>query len=523
MNAPEVDVAGKQAPFGVISVAADGTVDSANRKAANLLDAPLDELEGRSIGTTFPSSVSDTVPSAFPNPDEPDSVEEYYPDIDRWLEIHLVPRDPGALIYLQDAGYRKKLERQLTDQQTELDRVSGVTELISAILTDLMGASTREAIADTICHHLGESELYTFAWAGERTLGSDDIEIRAMAGSELRTSETIETCIENGDPIPEARVLESGEPMHIQPIGEDEEIPESIRRAAFADGLQSVVAVPLVHADRVYGVIGVYAAEAETLSDRERASFATLGEMAGFAVNAVRQRSMLLADSVVEITVAITDPADPLGDTSARHEASLELAGMIPQEEALLCYVLVTSSPVEPIAETFAARDDIASVRRVATYDVGGTVELALDPETPIGVLSHGGGTVQSAEYEGGRGEIVVELPPKEHVRRFVEPVIETFDAEIIRKREHERPAKTDRAVSNALSDRLTEKQERALRTAFFANYFESPRESSAEDVAEAMDISSPTLLYHLRAGQRKLLDAYFTSGDRPRPRERDA
>ena len=42
------------------------------------------------------------------------------------------------------------------------------------------------------------------------------------------------------------------------------------------------------------------------------------------------------------------------------------------------------------------------------------------------------------------------------------------------------------------------------LRTAYLADYFESPWRSTAEEVASALDITGSTLLYHLRAGQRK-------------------
>jgi len=48
------------------------------------------------------------------------------------------------------------------------------------------------------------------------------------------------------------------------------------------------------------------------------------------------------------------------------------------------------------------------------------------------------------------------------------------------------------------------------LRVAHLADYFESPRGSTSEEVAEALDISGPTVLYHLRNAQRELLDAFF-------------
>jgi predicted DNA binding protein len=83
-----------------------------------------------------------------------------------------------------------------------------------------------------------------------------------------------------------------------------------------------------------------------------------------------------------------------------------------------------------------------------------------------------------------------------------------------VAKRERERDVTTAREFRDELQDRLTDRQENALRTAFFANYFESPRGSSAAEVAKALDITGPTLLHHLRAGQRKLLAEFLAPGD---------
>jgi predicted DNA binding protein len=68
----------------------------------------------------------------------------------------------------------------------------------------------------------------------------------------------------------------------------------------------------------------------------------------------------------------------------------------------------------------------------------------------------------------------------------------------------------TAREFRDELDDRLTERQKTVLRTAYLADYFESPRGSTAEEVAASLDITGSTLLHHLRAGQRKLLDAYL-------------
>jgi hypothetical protein len=91
-----------------------------------------------------------------------------------------------------------------------------------------------------------------------------------------------------------------------------------------------------------------------------------------------------------------------------------------------------------------------------------------------------------------------------------VETVTREYDAEFVAKEERERSVTTAREFRDELDDRLTDRQETVLRTAYLADYFDSPRGSTAEEVAASLDITGSTLLYHLRAGQRKLLDVYL-------------
>ncbi|MFP8954921.1 helix-turn-helix domain-containing protein [Natrialbaceae archaeon A-arb3/5] len=56
------------------------------------------------------------------------------------------------------------------------------------------------------------------------------------------------------------------------------------------------------------------------------------------------------------------------------------------------------------------------------------------------------------------------------------------------------------------LQDGLTERQREALRLAISRGYYESPRQVTAEELAEELDISQPSLSALLRRGERRLL-----------------
>jgi predicted DNA binding protein len=65
-------------------------------------------------------------------------------------------------------------------------------------------------------------------------------------------------------------------------------------------------------------------------------------------------------------------------------------------------------------------------------------------------------------------------------------------------------------AAEGRLLDRLTDRQQEALRTAYLSGYFSWPRESGAEACADALGVSQPTFSQHLRVGQHRLFDVLF-------------
>ncbi|WP_136688554.1 bacterio-opsin activator domain-containing protein [Halorhabdus amylolytica] len=513
-----MDTGLEYAPIGILEVSPAGVVRDGNDAAGNVLDVDPDAVAGESIDAVFPTSVEGRVTRAFETPPDAElSFEEYYPELDRWLAVDIVPGEETVYVYLQDETEGHRREQRLASLRSDLHRLTIGNELIADVLGDLVEASTRKEIAETICRQLGETDIYEFAWVGERAVGSDEITLRACAGTTGRTLDRIEDALDADPALPELRAIEQGEPTVVESLGEDTSVPEEIRRAAFADGLGSLLAVPFSYGSSVYGVVGVYAAERDAFSERERESFGTVGEMAGFAVNATRNRSLLAGDRVVELTFRLSDSAAPFVAAAAETNARIDVIGVIFHGEELLCYVDAETDgrPLDGIVAVLTEHESVIGTRTVAEHDGGGSIEVRQRAETPLGQLLSQGGTVRSATFGTDIDRAVVELPPSEDVRRIADAITHRYDAEVLAKRERRRDERTTEEIRDGLSGRLTDRQEEVLRTALFADYFESPRGSSAEEVADALGITGPTLLHHLRAGQRKLLAEVFEATDR--------
>src|SRR6056297_3289943 len=183
----------QDAPIGILEVDVDGTVRAINDVAKNLLEIDAGDVAGTAVSSVFPDSVEASVARAFDTPPDTErSLEEYYPGPDRLLSISLVPSDDVVFLYLQDNTTEHRQNRRLESVREDLDRLTITNDLIADVLADLVAASTREEIAETICTQLGETDIYEFAWIGERQLGGENIVMRASAGTTNRTLDCIE-------------------------------------------------------------------------------------------------------------------------------------------------------------------------------------------------------------------------------------------------------------------------------------------------------------------------------------------
>lgn len=507
----------QNAPVGVLDVFPDGTVSDINEVAQSLIGSTGDAV-GTPLAQVFPRSVEDSLLVAIEgNSTTETSFEEYYPDLERWLDVSIVATDEGVTVYLQDVTDRRRYERSIEQLRIERKRTAVIEKVFSEILAELVGATSREEIAETISRSFGSTDIYEFVWIGERKIGSDDLVIHAIGGEASETFAAVRDALDTATATTlEERAVESGRLQSAQPLADNTHVPESVRTAGFADGIQSALAIPLVYGSNVHGVVGVYAAGTEAFSDREQTSFETLGEVAGFAVTAARNRNLLLSDTVAELTFEVGE-SSVLSRLSQSVESTLMLEGLVPHgDDGLLCFVSIEDADAETIEDAAADIDGVDAVRAIRETDSGVAVELTIQGSTPLLAIASLGGSVRRANFDNGTGQIVVELPPDGDVRRIADTVSREYDMEFVAKEERERSVTTARESRDALNNRLTERQQTVLRTAYLADYFESPRGSTAEEVAASLDITGSTLLHHLRAGQRKLLDAYLDEHTQP-------
>jgi predicted DNA binding protein len=563
----------ERAPFGALVVAPDGTVSDANDRATTLLGTDADTLRDTAVTAAMPATTADDLDRAFADGPTPASFEEYYPSIDRWLAVDVVPAGERTLVYLRDRTDAREQASELDRLRRRVDRIEAVDALTARTLQTVIDADDREAVARTVCEGLGTTERYAFAWVGETDPAGDGLRVVASAGDTPDLTDSLRARLDtpptpgdagqraddqSTDPedtraaatadrptLIEWRAVQTGSTVTTERLAADRSVPEAVRSVAFGRGLQSAIAVPLAHGDTVFGVLGVYLARENGLGESERSSLETLGAVAGHAITASRREDLLYADTVTELTLRVADDRLPLAVAARAADAPLSLAGVVPRStgadpsatettptvtaadadadavappedgtaEVAVCYSHTAGDP-EAAVDALAAEPDAAAPRTV-DGDQRTLLEVSLVGQTPLSVLAELGATVEDGTADATGYDLTVAVPTEVSAR---EPVaaVDAVAAEVtVRSKTERRP--TDRSEATFredLASSLTERQHTVLRTAYLAEYFASPRGSSAEELADALDITGPTVLYHLRRAQRKLLDAFFTEDD---------
>ena len=501
----------ERAPVGVLLADADGVVEHANERARTLLEVTDGSLTDAALAEVYPRSTEETLRTAFEQtPVAERSFEEYYPRLERWLAVDIVRTD-RPVVYLDDVTPAYRRAQELDTLESRLDRLRRIDALVTDVLTGVMDATDGDEVAELVCRELGTTDLYAFTWAGERSVDDDGLRFVAAAGEapDLRTE--LERQLDGSTTLPEEQAVASGESVFVDNIASADTLPDALRVAAFGSGLQSYGAIPLAGDDVPYGVLCVYSDREDGFSRQERESLRTLGEIGGFAIGAMRRETLLAADTVTRLELQVEDPAVPFDPS-----APVSLAGSVQRDDDAAVYYVRTPADDTPVSE---GHECVATVREVESGEEA-LYEVTVQGQTPLVVARSWGGTVHTAEYTTGGVQLTLDLPRRDDLRPFVETLRAEFETVSVRSKAETRyqPATAER-FRTALAERLTERQETVLRTADLADYFQSPRGSSAEELADALDITGPTVLYHLRRAQQKLVDAFFDSQG-PRPRD---
>jgi PAS domain S-box-containing protein len=387
----------------------------------------------------------------------------------------------------------------------ELDRTN---DIIREIDRALVRAETREEIDRAVCDRLTSAGRFALAWIGERT--ATGVEVRACAGTEQGYLDALPDTVD-ATAEPTYETMRTDEPRTVSNVAADPR-GEEWRVEALSRGFQSVISVPLQYEGATYGTLTVYATEANAVDGPIDSVLVELGGTIASAIGSVRRRDALLGGTVTELVYGTTDEDCLLYDLAERTDSELVVAGGIERlDDRVLVFVTVERGSVESVART--AREFVAvdEARPITVDEDGGTLQLELSGPFIGTVLADHGAMLRRFAADPTDATLAVTVPASTDVRTVNEVVSGWYDRFELRSRQQRSDGRpTGQKIRSRLTDRLTDRQLEAARTAYHSGYFESPRETTGEEVAETLGVS-PTAFYQLnRKAERKLYSFLF-------------
>jgi hypothetical protein len=397
-----------------------------------------------------------------------------------------------------------ELKRERTSLEHLLNRLNG---LVQDVLRVLVQATSREEMERAVCERLAETEPYELAWIGARNLPGDRLEVREHAGSLPFEPEELRVSLDAD--APSARALRERE---IQIVDSAEELRRTLPGdGALADEVGAVVAVPLAYRESLYGVLTVYTERGHGIDERERVILEALSAAIANAANALEHKRLLTADEVIELEISVRDPAFPFCALSERADCRLQLTGTVQRDDgSVRQFVLAEGGRAADVGSLVGELPEVTSATTIAEHDDEWLYELVVS-DSPAADLVDFGAITTSISAEGGQARVRLELSRQSDARAAFEHFEGRYEGvELLAHRQHERPARTRPEFVAALTDRLTDRQLTALRSAYLSGYFDWPRPVSGKELSASMDIDRSTFHQHLRAAQRKLLEQLF-------------
>jgi len=527
----ELDHVLETTPIGIVLLNAEGDITRANSRAEELLGLSRRNMDRK--GYHHPDwDIWDEAGNLIPHEDHPvtrvrrtgESIQGFthgttLPDgSERWLLSNVAPIKSEAgsieqiIVALEDITVPKRLQQLIETFQP-------VNEILNSATAD-------EEIKQAICELLPETREYQYARISDHTLGTtlteSDIQERSKA---VAANESVTLPIQPQTEITPAKVaVETGEIQVVTRNHPDSRF-ERWRADTLDQGFQGGAIVPLEHRGRVYGLLVLYTDRGEAFGDREQTLLTTFGDRVGQVLHSLATERILHADKVAELTFESTDSASFFVSASEQLECTIEIRDTIPaSDEMLVHYASVQDASLDALSDIAENADWAAQVREIRhTEDPpGGEVEIGLHRRSLAQTLVTEGAVVTTDTVTDGRAEVVCEVPLGNDISSLVTRVQESFpETTLVSKREDTPAAKSDaHAVGRVLGDifesELTDRQQQVLRAAMYGGYFQSPRRSTATELADDLSLTQPTVSYHLRKAQHTLFERLFERLQRP-------
>ncbi|RBI59404.1 bacterio-opsin activator [halophilic archaeon] len=432
-----------------------------------------------------------------------------FDDVTRELADLLAATAEAALDRVTRESRLREQDRTLQEQNEQLTALNRINETIREIDQALVQAETREEIDHTVCELLTADDRFRFAWIGTVDPTTDTVDPRAWAGTDQGYLDSRSFTVAASGTDPAGQTAATGDVTMISNVAAGLR-DEAWRKDALARDYLSVLSIPLVYNDLTHGILTVYAPTQDAFNDTAKAVLAELGGTIASALSAIERKNALLTTSMTRVEFAIDDSTFILSRLAQDAACTLSYQGGVQQStEGSYVFVTVEDAPLEDVSEAASQLVAIDDVQRISADGEGGVLRLRLtQPFLALELADHGA-VFREATASPTTTTLAIDIPDSIDVRTITQLVRESFSNVELRSKQTINQAIEHDFYSKFL-EKLTERQLEVIQTAYYSGFFESPRESTGEDVAKTLGISPPAFYKHARTVQRKLFTTLF-------------
>ncbi len=393
----------------------------------------------------------------------------------------------------------REREQTLENRNDRLDRL----ETLSSVLTDVARTTLSDDLSTevlaAVCERLTEDDDIQFAWVGQRT-DRDELVPAAWAGAGQHYLDAALWDLTRESLEPAGRAAVEGRTVQVQHVAESPRRAEW-RGTALTHGFQSVLAVPITLGDASLGVLSVYADDANTFGDTERSLVESVARLLGARLADLGRASVSLPGPLDELEVRATEAGSPLATLARSLEGTVEVTSYDPGDGEVAVGFRVPEVAPETVR---AAAEGVVGLSGVETD--GDDHEAALSASSlPLRLAVHGA-VIESVRHEPRETRVELFAPGTGDRPSGVRSVLDyRDDVELVSRKSNTAIGDGTGGVSPLES--LTQRQQEVLRTAHEAGFFEWPRETNGDEVADQLGIAAPTFHEHIRRAERGLIE----------------
>lgn len=409
----------------------------------------------------------------------------------------------------------RERDRRLQRRNESLEQVNRLNEIIRDINQTLVRSATGSGIKDAACEHFAADDKYAFAWICEDPTGESGPNSAYSSGLDAEYADFLE---EQGsetailDLVDEA--VRDGA-VHVARNVIDDPAWADDRGDALRYGYRSVAVVPIIVRDHVESALVIHGTDADLFDDRERTVLEELGRTIGYALRNVKRVQAVQSEDRVEVDVAIEDSRLVTTRAVSDLDASVEFVGAVPgSDDRLRAFLRIEGTDEPVVKDRLEGLESVQAVRGLSNGSGPGLYQLSLAAPPLVEIVQRNDARIRELTAADGVTTVTAVLEGDTDVRTLIEDLTGAYpDTTLVARRSNAEPVETRETFRDRLLEELTEKQRDALRTAYFGGFFEWPRVSTSEELAETRGIAASTFQHHLRAAERKVFGAVLEPG----------